>query len=254
MERNITELIQQISELPPKWHGAGSVDVDELLAIARYAEAIGPIRHSVETGSGKSTLLFSHLSANHRAFAVDAGDSISQVRRSPLFRSETVTYVEGPTQVTLPSYVFSDTVQIALIDGPHGYPFPDLEYYYFYPIIDPGGLLLVDDILIPSIRRMFEIIRADEMFELLEVVSSNMAIFRRTSAPRIDPQGDGWWLQGYNRPYFETIQKGAAAPTRLQAMYRPVLSKALHAASAVAPQNLKDRIPERIKRKFWTKM
>ena len=211
MERNITELIQQISELPPKWHGAGSVDVDELLAIARYAEAIGPIRHSVETGSGKSTLLFSHLSADHRAFAVDAGDSISQVRRSPLFRSEAVTYVEG-------------------------------------------GLLLVDDILIPSIRRMFEIIRADEMFELLEVVSSNMAIFRRTSAPRIDPQGDGWWLQGYNRSYFETIQRGTAAPTRLQAMYRPVLSKALHTASALAPQNLKDRIPERIKRKFWTKM
>ena len=99
---------------------------------------------------------------------------------------------------------------------------------------------------------MFEIIRADEMFELLDVVSSNMAIFRRTSTPRIDPHGDGWWLQGYNRRYFESIQKGTAAPTRLQAMYRPVLSKALHTASALAPRNLKDRIPERIKRKFWT--
>jgi len=254
VEKNIAQLIQEIAELPPDWHGAGSVNVDGLLAIARYADAIGPIRHSVETGSGKTTLLFSHLSSDHRVFAVDDGKSITQVRRSPLFRTETVTYVEGPTQVTLPGYVFSDSVQIALIDGPHGYPFPDLEYYYFYPIIDPGGLLVVDDILIPSIRRMFEIIRADDMFELLDVVSSNMAIFRRTSAPRIEPQSDSWWLQGYNRPYFESMRKEKAAPTRLQAIYRPVLSKALHTASALAPQNVKDRIPERIKRKLWTKM
>ena len=145
MDKKIAELIQEIHELPAKWHGEGSVDVDGLLAIARYADAIGPIRHSVETGSGKTTLLFSHLSADHRVFAVDAGESVSLVRRSPLFRSETVTYVEGPTQLTLPGHVFTDSVQIALIDGPHGYPFPDLEYYYFYPLIDPGGLLLVDD-------------------------------------------------------------------------------------------------------------
>ena len=33
-----------------------------------------------------------------------------------------------------------------LIDGPHGYPFPEIEYFYFYPRLKPGALLVVDDI------------------------------------------------------------------------------------------------------------
>jgi len=61
----------------------------------------------------------------------------------------------------LPKYNFQAKVQIALIDRPHGYPFPDLEYFYFYPLIETGGLLLVDDIKIPTISRMFEIIASD---------------------------------------------------------------------------------------------
>jgi hypothetical protein len=254
MDTAIAELIDDIAALPAAWHGAGSVDVDALRAIATRAAAIGPIRHSVETGSGKTTLLFSHLSADHRAFALDSGDSISQVRRSPLFRSSSVTYVEGPTQVTLPAYRFAEPVQIAMIDGPHAYPFPDLEYYYLYPAIQTGGLLIVDDLLIPSIARMFEIIKADAMFELVEIVSSNMAIFRRTAAPLLDPHGDGWWLQGYNRAYYETIVTGAGEPSALQSIYRPVLKKALRKASAITPRSVKARIPTRIKSNFWKRM
>jgi hypothetical protein len=262
MDATIAELIDRISALPADWHGAGSVNTEVLRAIASHAAAVGPIEHSVETGSGKTTLLFSHLSADHRAFAIDSGDSISQVRRSPLFRADTVTYVEGPTQVTLPPYHFADPVQIAMIDGPHAYPFPDLEYYYFYPLVAPGGLLIVDDLLIPSIGRMFEIIKADRMFELVEIVSSNMAFFRRTSAPLLDPHGDGWWLQGYNKSYYDAYTEShrESAPddrrpaSWLQAMYRPVVKTALRAAAALAPQGVKDRLPARVKNKFWKRM
>ena len=76
-----------------------------------------------------------------------------------------VEFIEGPTQKTLPQYNFSHKVQIALIDGAHGYPFPDMDYYYFYPIIETGGLLLVDDLQIPSIRRMFEIIKEEDILQ-----------------------------------------------------------------------------------------
>ena len=103
----------------------------------------------------------------------------------------------------MPQYRFPDKLQIALIDGPHGYPFPDLEYYYFYARIENGGLLLVDDLPIPNIARMFEIIKSDDMFDLVEVVEDQLAVFRRTGAPLIDPQSDRWWLQGYNRSHYE---------------------------------------------------
>ena len=239
MTKTISELIERIAELPEDWHGAGSVDGNVLCAIARHSETIGPIRHSVETGSGKTTLLFSHLSADHRVFAVDAAKSITRVRESPLFRSDAVTYVEGPTQRTLPTYQFPNQVQIALIDGPHGYPFPDLEYYYFYPIIQAGGFLLVDDTQIPTITRMFDIIKSDEMFALLEVVNRNMAIFRRTSKPLINPCGDAWWLQGYNRSHYEKVLKGNAG--------RSLVRRAL---AGVVPKTLQDRIPAKIRDKL----
>jgi Methyltransferase domain len=212
---DIETVIAQIAALPADWHKAGMVSRNVLRTIARYATEIGPIRRSVETGAGKTTLLFSHLSANHTFFAIDLGDSIRAVRNSPLFNSATTTLVEGPTQRTLPAYTFTEKVQIALIDGPHGYPFPDLEYYYLYQQIAENGLLLMDDIKIPSIRRMFDIVRAEAMFQLLEVVDNNMAFFRRTAAPLIDPEGDNWWLQGYNLSYYEKLTRVAAIRQRL---------------------------------------
>src|SRR5262249_16353370 len=155
-----------------------------LRAIAAQAKKLSPIHHSAETGSGKTTLLFSHLSEHHEVFAIDDGGSISRVQRSSLFNPEGVTFIQGPSQMTLPRHQFSAKLQMALIDGPHAYPFPDLEYYYFYPQMADGGLLLVDDINIPSIARMFEIIESDDMFELVEVVQ-NTAFFRRTNTPLI---------------------------------------------------------------------
>jgi hypothetical protein len=201
----IGALIDQIALLPDDWHSAGSVHPPVLRTIAAHAEAMGGIRNSVETGSGKTTLLFSHLSQNHLVFAVDGGTrSISKVKQSNLFNPSRVVFIEGPTQLTLPRHTFTHKLQLALIDGPHGYPFPDLEYYYFYPQLQTGGLLLIDDIQIPTIGRMFEMIKADDMFDLLETVD-NMAFFKRTEAPLIDPLSDSWWLQGYNRAVYEQM-------------------------------------------------
>jgi hypothetical protein len=201
-------VLDQIAGLPENWHGAGSVSVNVLRAIVRHASRIGPIHHSVETGSGKTTLLFSHLSESHIVFAVDAGGSITNVRNSALFNAGTTEFVEGPTQRTLPKQAWPHQHQMALIDGPHGYPFPDLEYFYLYPTIATGGLLLIDDLLIPSIGRMFEILRKDEMFELLEVIDDNTAFLKRTAAPLLNPDSDSWWLQGYNRPYYDRLMSG----------------------------------------------
>jgi hypothetical protein len=113
----------------------------------------------------------------------------------------------------LPTYHFEHRLQIALLDGPHGYPFPDLEYFYLYPQMDCGGLLLVDDIKIPSIRRMFDILKEEPMFRLLEVADHNLAVFQRTEAPLLDPTADYWWLQGYNAPYYAEIMRDSPLST-----------------------------------------
>jgi hypothetical protein len=232
MNKAISDLIDNIAELPPDWHTAGMMSPKVLRAMARHSEHIGPISHSAETGSGTTTLLFSHLSTTHLVFAKDLERSVRQAKNSPLLNPRAVTFVEGPTQVTLPSYKFRRKLQIALIDGPHGYPFPDLEYYYFYPLIETGGLLIIDDIQIPSIERMFDLVRADDMFDLLEIIG-NTAILRRSQAPLIDPHSDSWWLQGCNRPYHQ----------KTSGPRRPLLGY----LASITPKFVKTRIPVSLK-------
>jgi hypothetical protein len=182
--------------IAPNLHGAGRFTVRTLDALARAA-AKRRIRNSAETGSGASTLLLSHLSDRHTVFALDRGDSITNVRRSPLLRQGVVTFVEGPTQATLPQQTFTEKFQLVLIDGPHGYPFPDLEYYFLYPHLDTGALLILDDIHIPTVHNLFQFLRYDAMFDL-DTTIQRTAFFTRTDAPTFDPLGEGWAQQNYN--------------------------------------------------------
>jgi predicted O-methyltransferase YrrM len=216
MDTTVLKVLEEVERVAAQLHTAGTFSPTTLRALARHATARS-VRHSAETGSGASTLLFSQLSAQHTVFALDAGtNSIRAIQSSPLLRSDVVTFVEGPTQQTLPRHVFPHPLQLVLIDGPHGYPFPDLEYYYLYPLLDRDALLIVDDIHIPTITNMFDFIRTDAMFELQEVVETT-AFFRRTSAPTFSTVGDGWWLQNYNRRAFEAT---AADPVPATAAVR----------------------------------
>jgi hypothetical protein len=204
-------VLAAIEALPPNWPLAGSLRPEVLRTLARHARR-QPVLCSAETGTGKSTLLLSHLSARHLVFTQDdtgCGDSLAAVRGSPLLRTATVEFVVGPVQRTLGTHRFETPLDLVLIDGPHAFPFPHLEYYFFYPHLAPGALLVLDDIHIRSVNDVFRFLRADEMFVLLEVVHTT-AFLRRTTAPTFDPVGDGWWRQRYNRRW-SAVPRGLSA-------------------------------------------
>jgi hypothetical protein len=198
-KENINRIIDEIGQLPSDFHGVGTMPVVVLKAMAEYCP--DEIDYSAETGAGFTTLLLSHISRHHVVFALDYGRSVSTLRGSPLLNSSTVEFIEQPTQKSLPRYQFRDEYDLVLIDGPHGFPFPDMEYYYFYPHIKTGGLLLLDDIHIPTIYNLFQFLREDEMFEL-EGLVVDTAFFRRTAAEAFDAFGDNWSLQEYNASRF----------------------------------------------------
>lgn len=211
---NYEKILTKIEELPQDWHGSGPLSDRVLQVIADYCKEIGPITYSLETGAGKSTLFFSQIAQNHVVFAINVGNSLSRVRESSLFNGDRVEIVEGPTQLTLPAYSFDKKIQVALIDGPHGYPFPELEYYYIYQHLDTGGLLIIDDINIPTIKNMADVLKKDEMFEWMGTVGKT-AFFKRTSAPLFDPLGDGWWDQGFNKPFLNKSNRLEAVKAKI---------------------------------------
>src|SRR4030095_3460203 len=126
-------VLGEIKKLPSSWHGAGLLPFTVLEAIARCATEVS-FRHSLETGCGASTLLLSHLSARHHVFARQyENGSIDSAMASRLLRRESVELVEGPTQRTLPAWKCEEGLEFVLLDGPHGFPSHQLEYYYIYP-------------------------------------------------------------------------------------------------------------------------
>jgi hypothetical protein len=214
---------------------SGSVSEAVLRKIVELAPK--PLRHSVETGSGKTTVLLSQLADHHLCFTMDEniafGDPVDKtnlhfVQQCPLFRADKTTIVIGPTQRTLPNHKFTDLIDLVLIDGAHGYPFPELDYYFLYPHLRAGGVLIVDDINIPTIGRMAEFLAEDDMFAPLPTEGTT-AFFRRTLAATFNPEADGWTEQRFNINRFKPdkrsfIRRGLRtaaqklAPT-LMAMY-----------------------------------
>jgi hypothetical protein len=214
-------VLERIAALPTDWPNAGSLRPRVLERIARHLGP-GPLSHSAETGTGKSTLLLSHLSAHHLVFTIDDrgwGNSFGGVHGSPLLRREAVEFVLGPTQQTLPVHRFAHPLGLVLIDGPHAFPFPQLEYYFLYPHLAEGALLVIDDLQVRSVNDLFRFVRADEMYELLEVEHTT-AFLRRTAAPTFDRYGDAWSRQRYNQvrlPRLAGLRLGAV----LKGLLRP---------------------------------
>lgn len=197
----INTLLEEISALPADMHQAGVMMTPVLHAMVKHTRDM-TLNCTAETGSGKTTLLLSHLSRKHIVFSIDEGNqSISAVKHSPLFNKANVNWIEGPTQLTMPHYTFEEPLDFALIDGPHGYPFPDIEYFYFYPQLRPNSLLVLDDIHIPNITNIYNFLKEEEMFTLIDVVECT-AFFRRTRSVTFPTTFDGWWWQGYNRKHF----------------------------------------------------
>lgn len=157
----------------------------------------GPFRYTAETGCGGSTIVLSHASERHVAFAIEGGDrTITGLREFAGLRGERVTFVEGETKITLPRHEFDAPLDLALLDGPHAYPLPQIEFAYLFPRVRVGGWLVLDDIQIPSVHELFRFLK-EESSVVLEEVAVRTAFFRRVAA--VDAGPDGWTAQGINR-------------------------------------------------------
>ena len=120
----------------------------------------GPFQQTAETGCGGSTIVLSQASEQHTAFAVEGPDrTISELRKHNDLLTGHVLFVEGDTKQTLPRHDWQGELDLVLLDGPHAYPLPQLEFVYLFPRIKLGGWLVIDDIQIPSVYELFRFLK-----------------------------------------------------------------------------------------------
>ncbi len=198
-----------------------------------------PIR-TAETGCGASTVLFAHYSSEHHSYTLDdtahPNSSVNYARKFHSFDDEKVKWHFGPTQRTLIAEPPTGKFDMVLLDGLHGYPWPEFEYSFFYRLLKQDGILILDDIHIPSIRNMFTFLAEDDMFYLDSVVYMT-AFFRRSDIPLFLPDGDNWVTQRYNVQQFP-------APYPLRGM-------AVHKELTVTQDNI-GALKQYVKRGFTT--
>lgn len=196
----VTDLIRQYDDSREHPHGAGSMDYRTLAAIEDSLPSGELV--TAETGCGRSTILFSNLSKQHHVFCFDdtanQNSSVTYYKECSVTRQSSLEAHFGATQKVLAEFQHDEPYDCVLIDGPHGYPFPDLEYFHFYPNIKTGGLLIVDDLQIGTIGRMADVIQDDDMWDTVSIVGKT-AIFKRTDTEGVPADGDHWWAQNFNR-------------------------------------------------------
>jgi FkbM family methyltransferase len=211
----LSDLVEDVERYKAKHggaHHAGTLTYWPLKQIQYYLQTYfaGQQINTAETGCGASTILFSKFSAQHTVYCYDdsgsENSSVTFAKNCPIFVPENIKWVFGPTQETLLHTPPREPLDLVLIDGPHGYPFPELEYFRFWPLLKPGSIVVLDDIHIPTIGNMYRFLCQDAMFYPMRIIETT-AFFQRTDVPAFDPASDGWWLQRYNVQRFEA-QRG----------------------------------------------
>lgn len=107
---------------------------------------------TLETGLGISTVLFGLWSTNHTCVvgSADQVDALRSYMRDHQHSIDNVRFEIGTSDRVLPSLIL-EPLDLFLIDGGHGFPVPAIDWYYGSLTLRPGGIVVIDDIQLPSV-------------------------------------------------------------------------------------------------------
>jgi len=187
-------LSDELRALPPGIHGGG----DEFRGLAWPAldwleREVSSGMTTLETGAGSSTLAFARGGADHVAVTPDPGEEArvrAQADRLAIDHSR-VRFEIGPSHEVLPRLEHGP-LDLVLIDGAHGFPYPVLDWWYVAPHVKVGGRVLVDDAYMPPVGSLVDALRAQPQWEFDGNAGYRTAILRKVAEgiPHWDWEGE----------------------------------------------------------------
>ena len=190
----MTRLTDDLRASPPGLHGAG----DEYwglawAALAWLEENVSAGMATLETGSGSSTLVFAAAGAAHEAVTPDAAEE-ERIRRECERRgidSSSVRFRIGLSHEVLPTLA-PRPLDLVLLDGAHGFPYPVLDWWYVAPHVRVGGLVLLDDAYMPPVRVLVDALRKQPGWEVAAAVGPRTVAVRKVAEglPPFDWHGE----------------------------------------------------------------
>jgi hypothetical protein len=175
-----TPLTDALRTTPPGLHGAGEYWGLAWSALAWLEEHVQQGWSTLETGAGASTLVLAAAGADHEAVTPDP-DEESRIRGECASRgidSSRVRFLLGPSHEVLPRWT-PRRLDLVLIDGAHGFPYPVLDWWHLAPHVKVGGAVLLDDAYLPAVGAIVDYVRASPAWDLEPAVSFRTALVRK---------------------------------------------------------------------------
>jgi Methyltransferase domain len=175
-------LTDRLRSRPPELHGAGEYWGLAWSALEWIEENVEPGMATLETGAGASTIVFAARGALHEAVTPEPSEEqrVRGICERLEIDSSGVTFRIGLSHDVLPNWE-SRELDLVLIDGAHGFPYPILDWWHLAPHVRIGGRVLLDDAYLPAVTAIVDFARASPAWELEPAVSFRTALVRKVS-------------------------------------------------------------------------
>jgi methyltransferase family protein len=205
---------EQLRDSPPGLHGEG----DEYWGLAWAAlewleRSVEPGMSTLETGAGSSTIVFAARGAEHEAVTPETEEE-ARIRAACErlgIENGRVRFLIGTSHDILPTWKVRP-LDLVLIDGAHGFPYPILDWWYLAPHVKVGGRVVVDDAYMPVVGALVDGLRASPSWEVEEAVGHRTVVVRKVSDRLPDFDWGGERIGGkLSFRYLPPLRRAAAA-------------------------------------------
>jgi predicted O-methyltransferase YrrM len=206
-DRRVGRLTDQLRREPPGLHAGGSEYWGLAWPALEWLEReVRPGMATLETGSGASTLVFAAGGADHEAVtpSVDEKERFRAECQRRGIDGSRVAFRIGLSHEVLPALA-PRPLDLVLVDGAHGFPYPLLDWWFIAPHVRIGGRVLLDDAYMPPVRAVVDALRAQPSWEVEDAVGYRTVVVRKLAdgLPSFDWEGErigGRMSFGYLHP------------------------------------------------------
>jgi len=186
-------IADRLRSAPPGLHGPG----DEYWGLSWPAlewleGALEKGMATLETGAGASTIVFAAARTSHEAVTPEPEEE-ARIRATCEHLSvpaDTVTFRIGSSHEVLPA-LESRELDLVLLDGAHGFPYPVLDWWHVAPRLRPGGRLLLDDAYLPPVAAVLDHLGRSADWQVERTVGYRTVVVRKLNErlPPFDWEG-----------------------------------------------------------------
>jgi hypothetical protein len=186
-------------------------------AVAHFIfDSLSPEARTLETGAGISTLVFALRGAKHTAITPNRNeiDAIAAYAARKGIDLSRVTFVAEASEHYLPRVDAAD-LDLVLIDGKHAFPWPVIDWFFTVDHVREGGLLLLDDVQLYSVRMLCDFMQEDPAWSLRRRLTSETYAFEKLTGNVLDV---AWHMQ----PYVWKRSQSSGRRSRARALLRRI--------------------------------